>query len=535
LEQVISATVEVPPDDIETVRAVMRELIESGRSDEALDAAVALLSQLRDQNSELMLRLAALHRRQHRSEKIDPKQLALLLSDIELDVSAHADEPVDDGDDLEAELEAARDENARQQPKRKPRRTKLTDKIEQEDVRHDLADADKVCAGCGKSLRHLGDDTGQLLKLIPAHFVLEVHHQAKYACGRCKDGVKTAPGPARLVSGCMLDVSVLADIAHRKYVLHQPLTRIHNDYTNAGVSIPVSTLCDNVGYVADALEPLVQLILERARAAHVLQTDGSGIKVLDRDHPAGVRLGTMWCHVGDRRWVSFNYAPNASGEAGPWSLLAGREGFLQADAAATFDRLFNGQVASAIEVGCWSHARRKFVDLLDTDMRVARGLQLIQKLYRVEHLADERKCDEAGRLRMRQQRSTKYLERLKRWLRASAKNEPPKSAFAQACGYALRHWEALTRFTTDGALALDNNLCESQIRSLALGRKNYLFAGSDVGAQRAAVLYSITRTCALHGIAPLPYLASVLRRIATGHPGADYAQLLPDAWTADDG
>lgn len=424
-----------------TVRAVLQELIESGRADEALDTAVALLSQLRDQNTDLMLRLASLRRRQHRSEKIDPQQLSLLIAQQDADTGADSEtnEPSSDSDDLEAELEAAREANQDQKKRKKPRRTMLTDKIEQEDVAHRLPDSEKTCEHSGRPLKHIGEDTSQLLKLIPARFVLELHHREKGACGYCKEGVKTAPGPARLVPGCMLDVSVLADIAHRKYNLHLPLTRIHGDYVNAGVSIPVSTLCDNVGYVADALEPLVDLIWQQAFASHVLQTDGSGIKVLDRDHEAGVRLGTMWCQVGDRRWVYFKYAPNATGEDGPWSLLAGREGLLQADASSTFDRLFNGKVANAIEAGCWSHARRGFVELLDTDLRVARGLELIQKLYRVEHLADERRCDEAGRLRMRQKRTTKYLAQLQRWLKASCRLEPPKSAFAQACGYVLRH------------------------------------------------------------------------------------------------
>jgi transposase len=530
-----SATAAPNPDDISSVRAVLKDLIVTGRTDEALDTAIALLSQLRDQNTDLMLRLAALRRHRHRSEKIDPNQLALLLAEHEGESEPGSAEHVDERDDLEKELEVAREENRKKQKRKKPRRTMLTDKIQQETICHDIPDAEKKCERCGKPLRHLGEDTSQLLKLIPAQFVLQVHHQEKYACGCCKEGVKTAQGPARLVPGCMLDVSVLADIAYRKYFLHQPLTRIHNDYNNAGVSIPVSTLCDNVGYVADALEPLVEEIWKRAFSSHVLQTDGSGLKVLDSDHEAGVRLGTLWCQVGDRRWVYFHYAPNATGEEGPWNLLVGREGFLQADASSTFDRLFNGKVANAIEVGCWGHGRRGLVDLLDSDPRVARGLELIQKLYRVEHLADERHCNEASRLRMRQRRSMKYLSQLKRWLKASSKHEPPKSAFAQACGYLLRHWIALTRFTTDGALALDNNLCESQIRSLALGRKNYLFAGSDAGARRTATIYSVTRTCALHGVAPFPYLASVLRRIAEGWSKERYGELLPDAWTADDG
>ena len=136
---------------------------------------------------------------------------------------------------------------------------------------------------------------------------------------------------------------------------------------------------------------------------------------------------------------------------------------------------------------------------------------------------------------MRQTRSKKYLEQLRRWLKACTKHEPPQSAFAKACGYTLRHWEALNRFTIDGALALDNNLCESQIRSLALGRKNYLFAGSEVGAKRAAIIYSVTRTCALQQVPPLNYITDVLGKIAAGWPSERYHELLPDSWKADDG
>lgn len=281
--------------------------------------------------------------------------------------------------------------------------------------------------------------------------------------------------------------------------------------------------------MAEAVRPIVARIEERMLAAHVVQTDGSGLKVLDRDHAEGIRKGTMWCTVGDRRHVVFRYAATGSGEEGPWTYLAGREGYVQADASNVFDRLFDGQVASATEVGCWSHARRKFFQLADSEPLVAYPLQLIRKLYRVEKEAAGKQLAPDQRLALRQRRSTGILDRLKRWLVRTAAKEPPESALRKACAYSLNHWEALTRFLEDGRITPDNNFCELQIRSLALGRKNYLFAGSDAGAERAAILYSLLRTCAVQGLDTYAYLKDTLSKLAAD-PATPVDDLLPDAW-----
>ena len=239
----------------------------------------------------------------------------------------------------------------------------------------------------------------------------------------------------------------------------------------------------------------------------------------------------MWVLTGDRRDVVFRYTPTGEGESGPWQFLAGRTGYIQADASNVFDRLFNGKVASAIELGCWSHARRRLVEMQDTDFRVAYPLKLIARLYRVEHLADVQQRAAQQRAALRQERSEPTLEKLKRWLVATAAAEPPSTELSHACAYQLNHWKALTRFLEDGQVSLDNNHVEQQLRAVALGRRNYLFAGSHDAAHRAANLYSLMRTCAEYGVPPLPYLTDVLRKLGAGWDSKHLDRLLPHRWS----
>jgi transposase len=238
----------------------------------------------------------------------------------------------------------------------------------------------------------------------------------------------------------------------------------------------------------------------------------------------------MWCYVGDDLDVVFRYTPTGEGASGPWEFLAGRTGYVQADAASVFDRLYNGQVASATEAGCWSHGRRRLVALRDTDCRVAYPLKLIARLYRIEHLADALQLSPDERASLRQERSQPVLAKLKRWLLSTLANEPPSSDLAKATGYLLNQWTALSQFIKDGRLDLDNNLCEQQMRDIALGRKNYLFAGSHDAARRAAALYSLMRSCAQRRVPPLPYLTDVLRKLADGWKQSRLDELLPHRW-----
>ena len=514
------------------VKQQLRVLVGEGRADEAIELAFAMLELLQDRNTRLTLELAQERRKRagRRSEKIDPAQLLLMLElmgaeavDAPTDLAATSAE--DEALDRErAALEAATPAAPRRRPvRRRPPRT-----LPRDVIRHELPEAERSCGTCGAPLAVIGEDVSELLELVPAHFRVQEHHRVKYACGRCKDGVKTAPGPDKLIEKGLAGPGLLAHVAVSKYEDHLPLNRLSGIYARGGVELASSTLCGWVEAVAEEVRPVVERIWEKAQASHTLQTDGSGLKVLDRDDPEGVRTGTMWCFVGDEKYVVFQYAPTGSGEDGPWKFLAGREGYLQADAASVFDRLYNGAKAHATEVGCWAHARRKFYTLTDTDLRVAYPLKLISQLYRVEDLADRRGLDAEAREVLRRERASPILERLDRWLQRTVLSEPPASALAKACGYSLKQWTALTEFLHDGWLPLDNNCCERQIRSLALGRKNYLFAGSDAGAERAAILYSLLRTAALAGIDTYAYLIKLLERLAAGWPQRRIDELLPE-------
>lgn len=512
--------------DIEAVRELLTTLVAEGRADEAIEAALAMLVQVCQSNNELALRLEQMRRERsgRRSEKIDPLQLALML-----DLIADAEEEDEDLDEPFVE-EEEKEQKVRR--KRRPRRRRPPKELPRDVIEHGLSKEEQQCDRCGEAMEYIGDDVSELLEFVAAHFRVQEHRQAKYACRRCKNGVKTAPGPNKFIEKGLPGTGLLAQVVVSKYNDHLPLNRQSAIYQRDGVHIPVSTMCDWVAAVAEQMHPLADLIRKRMLESYLVQTDASGLKVLDRDDPEGVRKGTMWCYVGDRKWVYFAYAKTGTGADGPWETLKGRTGYVQADASTVFDRLYNGQCGNATEVGCWAHARRKHYELMDSDPRVAYPLQLIGKLYKVEAIADARGLDPEARVELRKERSTGILSRLKRWLVKVAAREPPESALHKACAYSVNQWDALNRFLQDGRLGLDNNLCELQIRSLAVGRKNYLHAGSDAGAERAAALYTLLRTGALHGVDVYTYVKDVLDKLAAGWPQKRLEELLPDAWAA---
>ena len=519
------------PLDLKEIGEHLRSLLSEGRPDEAIEMVLAMLSQLQAKNSDLVLKLLRLERERsgRRSERMDPEQISLMLERLAEELSEEADLAATQAEDrvLETERAALEEPVVRQVPRRRRPSKDLPRRV----IRHELAAEERRCSGCGEPMSEIGEDVSEIVELIPAQFVVEEHRRAKYACSRCKETVRTAPGPEKSIEKGLPGPGLLAHVVVSKYEQHLPLTRLVEIYRRGGLETSTSTLCGWVEAVATDVQPIVERIAQKAHASRALQIDGSGLEVLDRDDPQGIRRGTMWCAVGDRRYVIFRYAKDGSGEEGPWRYLEGRRGYVQADAANVFDRLYNGRKAEATEVGCLAHARRKYYDLVDSDVRVAYPLKLISQLYQVEDLADRRKLPPAERLELRRSRSVPIMDRYYRWLLRMSSREPPASVLAKACAYSLKHWEALTRFLSDGILPPDNNLCESQIRSLAVGRRNYLFAGSDAGAERAAILYSLMRTCALHRVDSFAYMADVLRKLAAGWPAKRLDELLPDSWS----
>jgi transposase len=530
---------------LQQMRESAQTLLGQGKVDESTELLLAALEALLVKNHELELLLAKLRRERigRHAERLDPGQLALLFETLiaqggEL---APPDPEAEAREDAELDREINDAEQARSATSEKPKSRKArrqawqTREVERHVHEHQLPPEERACETCKEEMDDIGYDTTHRLEYVPGHFIDHEHHGHKYACRRCKDGVRTAPAPPQVLERSAADASVLAHVVVSKYADHTPLHRLHRIYARSGAEIPVSTLADWTAGVATLVEPLIDCLAERVLGAYVVRTDATGLKVLDPQSAEHIELGSIWAYIGDDRDVLFRYAPTGEGATGPWTFLKGRTGYIQADASNVFDRLFNGEVAHAIEVGCWSHGRRRLVAMRDTDCRVAYPLTLIARLYRVEHLADARGLAPDERLALRQARSTPIVDRVLRWAALTRKHEPPSSDLARAAGYLVNHHRALSRFLEDGRLAPDNNVCESQLRDIALGRKNFLFAGSHQAAARAASLYSLMRTCAQYGVPPLEYLTDVLRKIADGWSANRLEELLPHRWREQHG
>lgn len=514
-------------------------MLEQGRVDEAWELLMSTVLDLARTNHDLKLQILKLQRERvgKRSEKVNGAQLLLMFEEM-----CRHERPVlppdlaaEDREDAELEDEIEVAKQASKEPKTRSRRRKgdvRTREVQKEIHRVTVSEREKTCTTCGKPKGLIGVDVSRTTELVPAHIVEHEYHLEKYACTTCKDGVTTAPAPAKVIERSDAGASLLAQVVVAKFEDHLPFHRQHRAYLRTGVEIPVSTLSDWVGDVAEILVPLADAIGTRMLEGYVVRVDATGVKVQDRESPENIERGTMTCYIGDDKWVRFHYTRTGKGAEGPWKVLEGRRGYVQADAANVFDRLFNGLVAWCTEVGCNSHGRRRFVELWETDVRVAYPLRLFRRLYRIERLAKLRGLNPEEKAALRQERSQPILDKLKAWLQETQRTEPPRMALAKAAAYMLNHWAALTRFVSDGRLDIDNNLCEAQIRAIALGRRNYLFFGSHRAAERGAVLYSVLRTCALHGVSPVAYLTDVLQKIADGWPQSRMADLLPDRWQA---
>lgn len=521
------------------VREMATAMVAEGRNEEAFDFLLCALEAVLRKSRELEMLIARLRRAGRSSERVDPKQLALLFEELieQLGRDSQAPDPEAEArEDAALEQEIQRERELRQERGEgecKPSRSWRPQQVKREVHHVEVAAEERTCSRCGKEKQKIGEDISRTLEYVPGHFVEHQYHREKWACGRCKWGVSTAAAQDKVIERSAADASVLAHVVVTKHVDHTPLHRLHRIYQRSGATIPVSTLSDWTAEVAERITPLVERIAARIlQEAYVVRTDATGLRVLDPSSPEHIQWGTIWAYVGDDQDVVFRYTPTGEGASGPWEFLAGRRGYIQADAASVFDRLYNGQAASAVEVGCWAHARRKFVALQDTDCRVAYPIKLMGRLYRIEHLAELREYSAEQRAALRSERSQPVLDTLHRWLVGTLAKEPPSSELAKAAGYVIRQWAPLTRFVEDGRLSIDNNLCEQQLRDIALGRKNYLFAGSHRAARRSAALYSLMRTCAQHGVPPLPYLTDLLRRLAAGWDEARLDELLPHRWQA---
>jgi transposase len=492
-----------------TIDALLRVIAER-------DAEVALLKLMVDK---LKLQLARRVREQYgrSSEQLDA-QLTLITT----------------------ETPKASTTDAAQAPRSKPRKArrdrKLPEHLPRETQVHYPkgyeADTPCGCSECGGKLRQIGEDVAEQLEYVPGRFKVIRHVRPKLACVRC-EGIFQAMAPSRPIERGLPGPALLAHVMVAKYCDHTPLYRQSRIYARDGVDIDRSTM---VGWVdqGDALvDPLAAALGRYTLADGKVHADDTPVPVLDPGR-GRTKTARLWVYVRDDRpcgskdapaaW--FQYSPDRGGEH-PREHLKRYRGILQADAYSGYSKLFDS--GRVVHAACFAHARRYYWDVYEAQKRAPgsvaeQALQRIAKLYEIE--ADIRGRPPDERRRERLERAAPLLKDLQAWLSETLGRVSAKSDLAQAIGYTLTHWKALTRYCGDGRIEIDNNAAERALRGVSLGRKNFLFFGSDAGGERAAAIYSLVETAKLNELDPEAYLREVFERIAD-HPINRIEELLP--------
>ena len=447
------------------------------------------------------------------------EKLVLKLEQLEFEL--------EEDETTQAEAEAL-DERVSPRKEAKPRseRKPLPEHLKREEVMH-KPDSD-CCPDCGGGLRHFGDDVSEQLEYVPESFKVIRHVRPKFACTGC-DRVVEAPAPSRPIERGLAAPSLLAHVIVSKYADHLPLFRQSEIYARQGVEISRSTMAGWVGAASDLLGPLVDAIGKHVFAGRKLHADDTPMPVLAPGN-GKTKTGRLWTYVRDDRpageqaapAVWFAYSEDRRGEH-PRQHLKNFAGALQADAYAGFHHLYGNHI---YEAACWAHARRKFHDihLAHASPTTTEALARIGALYAIEYEVRGKPVD--LRLSVRQARAKPLLDDLRKWMEKALRSLSSKSETAAAIRYAISRWRALTRYTDDGLLEIDNSAAERALRAVALGRKNFLFAGSDHGGERAAAMYTLIGSAKLNGLDPELYLRTVLAQIAD-HPISHIQDLLP--------
>jgi transposase len=493
------------PSDVESLQRLVRE------QQAQLLSRDVLIEQLK-------LQLARLKKMKfgHSSEQLDAQiaQLELSLEDLEANVAAAV--PV---------------KSSAAETAKKPARKPLPEHLPREPHVHEPASGSCHCPECGGSLRALGEDSSEMLEYVPEHWKVIRHVRPKYSCSACQQIVQAA-APSRPIERSYAGPGLLAHILVSKFCDHLPYYRQSQIYARDRIELDRSTLADWGGAASALLDPLLGALEEYVMAAHKLHADDTPIPVL-APGTGKTKSGRLWAYLRDDRpagstdppAVLFRYSPDRKGERAREHLKRFR-GILQADAYGGFNGLYDREHEPLTEAACWAHARRRYFEIYDSTASpiALEALERIGALYEIEDeirgkLPDERQA-------VRQARAAPLLQQLYDWLRVTVRKVSKKSPMASAIGYTLSLWTALTRYAENGSIEMDNNPVERQLRAVALGRKNFLFAGSDAGGERAAAFYSLIGTAKLCGLDPEAYLREVFNRIAE-HPINMIGELLP--------
>jgi transposase len=505
------------PDDVDTLKQMVAHL----------------LADMQDKDREILnlkVQLEALKRRifGRRSEKIDPNQLALfedLTRQLEEAVAQQASSQEATENDRKSEGNGKKKGHGRRPlPADLPR-----ERIEVPPAEHDL-----TCPHCQQAKVKFSEKVTEVLDYVPASFIVRQYVRPEYMCKGCEGEFTIADLPPQPISRGLPGPGLLAQVLTSKYADHAPLNRQFGIFRRHDVDIAVSTMCDWVRDMADLLSPIVVEIRRQILQSHRINTDDTPVLVQNLSGKACGK-GYLWVYIGDGVQVLFDFTASHSRD-GPLEVLGHYAGYVQADAHSSYNALFeplpDGTPSLRIEVGCWAHTRRKFYDArVDDRQRCTEMLALIRQLYDVEREAKDADLDPDAVRALRLEKSVPILDEIRKRLEQWSIELLPKSPVAQAVYYARAQWTALTRFLEDGRLGLDNNIAERTLRLAAVGRKNYMFFGSDAGGHRAAVIYSLVASCKLVGIDPFAYLRDVIS-IACDPTFTRFAEITPAAWKA---
>ena len=415
--------------------------------------------------------------------------------------------------------------------RRRPARRPLPEHLPRERI---VYPSPSACPCCGGALHKLGEDVTETLELIPRQWKVIAHVREKFSCRSC-EAITQPPAPSHPIARGRAGPQLLAHILFANYGLHLPLNRQSAVYAREGIELDVSTMADWVGAAAATLMPLVLLIRAYVFAAKRIHADDTTVPVLAKGK---TRTGRLWTYVRDDRPFGgpdppaaiFFYSPDR-GAKHPEQHLAGYAGLMQADAYAGFNRLYDARRRQdpIVEAACWAHARRKFFDLarLDKAPIAIEAVERIDALFAIEREING--LTPAQRLAVRDERSRSLVVALECWLREQRARVSGQGKIGQAIAYSLTRWVALTRFLEDGRICMSNNAAERQVRPIAMGRKNWTFAGSDEGGHRAAAIYTLIQTAKLNDIDPNAWLADILARLQD-HPAKRIDELLPWNW-----
>lgn len=507
---------------------VAAKLLDEDKKKEVLD----LIAELATRNADLEKAIASMRASKNRGEHVSPDQLAIFLEQVRAEQDA-------DLATANGNLEAAANEHGGRAekpsaPKQPAVRQPPPANLRRVDNPIKVPTAQRACPVCGAERRCVLHETTEVIELVPAEVIVRLDCREILACDKCDGEMVRAPMGDKVVEGGAYGSRLVADLVVNKYANGLPLYRIGEILERLGLSMPSSSMADQITWATDLLRPLWRALLAKAVGSAVLHVDGTSLPVRDKETGQQVVLGSLWGYVADGVYALYLYTSTGKkvgqrpGEIGPEDLLRHRSGYVVADAAQIFERSFKRP--ELIEVGCNMHARRYFVKALEAgDARAAVPLKAFQALYDVEDSITDGARD--ALLAARKARSRPVYQQLVRWCESHRPVVPPASLLGAAIRYLLNHQVALMRFLDDGIVPIDNGIVERLHRRPAVGRRNYLFAGSHAGGDRAAIAYSILGTCQLNDVNALDYLADILPRLARdGITLAEVDALLPDAW-----